>query len=183
MLFEVLKTLIFVKKRPMNYLKIAFLGLIFSLSSFTVFHKYYVSVTQVNYVPKEKAVQMISRLFVNDIEKVLQENYNDTLVLAGPHEPDKVNTYLKDYFNSRFVVKINGKPSIINFIGKEYDGDIMKCYLEIKDVDQIHSFEIRDEVLFDLTESQKNIIKTDINGEQKSFILNLDTKKKVLNFN
>lgn len=167
----------------MNYLKLAFLGLFFSLSSFTVFHKYYVSVTQVNYVPEEKAVQMISRLFVDDIERALQNNYNDTLVIAGKQEPDIVNTYLKNYFNSRFSVKINGETSKINFIGKEYDGDIMKCYLEIPDVSRIDSFEITDAILFDIDDSQKNIIKTNINGKQKSFILDNDSKKKVLNFN
>ncbi|GAA4281385.1 DUF6702 family protein [Gaetbulibacter aestuarii] len=167
----------------MNYIKVVFLGLFFTLSSFTVFHKYYVSVTQVNYVPEEKAVQIISRLFVDDIERALQNNYNDTLVIAGKNEPEIVNTYLKKYFNSRFSVKINGQSSNINFIGKEYDGDIMKCYLEIPNVSQVYSFEITDAILFDIDDSQKNIIKTNINGKQKSFILDTDSKKKVLNFN
>ena len=59
----------------------------------------------------------------------------------------------------------------------------MKCYLEISDVTQIDSFEISNKVLFDLTEDQKNIIKTKIDGKQSSFILDVNSYKKVLNFN
>ena len=167
----------------MNLSKVALLGLILSLSSFTIFHKYYVSVTQVDFVPQERAVQIISRLFVDDIENVLQANFNDTLIIAGPQEPEIVNTYLRDYFNTRFLVNINGKPAKINFLGKEYEGDIMKCYFEISDIAHIDSFEISNKVLFDLTEDQKNIIKTKINGKQLSFILDVNSHKKVLNFN
>ena len=182
--FLTLKKQVFLPKlNVMNLLKIALVGLVFSFSSFTVFHKYYVSVTQVDFVPQEKAVQIISRLFVDDIENVLQTNFNDTLIIAGPQEPEIVNTYLQDYFNTRFLVNINGKPTKIDFLGKEYEGDIMKCYLEISDVTQIDSFEISNKVLFDLTEDQKNIIKTKIDGKQSSFILDVNSYKKVLNFN
>lgn len=183
MLFEVQKQVFLLKINGMKIFKVAVACFVFTLSSFTVFHKYYVSVTQVDFVPQEKAVQMISRLFVDDIENVLQTNYNDTLIIAGVQEPEIVNTYLEDYFKTRFLVNINGKAARVDFLGKEYEGDIMKCYLEISKVSHIDSFEISNQVLFDLTEDQKHIIKTNINGKQSSFILDVNTHKKVLNFN
>jgi len=167
----------------MTFLKVTLIGVfLFSINAFTALHKYYVSVTEVHYVEQSQAVQMISRVFIDDMEMALQNNYNDTIILAGKNESKLVNDYLREYFNARFKTKINGERSNIIFIGKEYEGDVMKCYLEIKNVEQINSIEISDEVLFDVAENQQNIIKTDINGKQKSFILNADTRNKVLNF-
>ena len=69
------------------------------------------------------------------------------------------------------------------FIGKEYDIDIIQCYIEIQNVKQVNSIEITNEVLFDLFEDQQNMIKTKINSKQKSFLLNQNNKIAVLNFN
>ena len=69
------------------------------------------------------------------------------------------------------------------FIGKEYDGDIMRCYLEVEGVKNIQSFEISNKILFDLFEEQQNIIKTKINSKEKSVIQISQSHNTVLNFN
>ena len=40
------------------------------LSSFSA-HKFYVSVTQIDYVPSKKRVEITSRIFIDDLEKGL----------------------------------------------------------------------------------------------------------------
>jgi hypothetical protein len=56
------------------------------------------------------------------------------------------------------------------------------CYLEIDDVANIKSFEIQNQVLFEVFEDQQNVIKTNINSQNKSFMLTPDNDKGMLNF-
>ena len=52
-------------------------------------HKYYLSVTDVVYDEQEKSIQMISRLFYDDLEAVLQERYDETIVVDATANQEK----------------------------------------------------------------------------------------------
>lgn len=65
----------------MLFIKKTILVLLLPLLAFTTFHKYYVSVTQIEYVKKQQSVQIISRIFLDDFEDVLQARYNEKLFL------------------------------------------------------------------------------------------------------
>jgi hypothetical protein len=141
------------------------------------------SVTQIEYIKDKQSVQLITRIFIDDFEKLLRERYDESITLADKDEPATVDLYIERYLGEKIKIKINNKDADLIFIGKEYDIDIVRCYLEIEDVDEINSFEISNQVLFDVFEEQKNIIKTDINSKQKSFILISQDKTAMLNFN
>ncbi len=166
----------------MGYLKKIVLVLLLPLMAFTNVHKYYVSVTQIEYVKEKKSVQIISRIFIDDFEKLLQERYDPNITLANEKEPTTVDFYIEKYLTEKFQVKINGSEASINFIGKEYEADIVYCYLEIENVSNISTFEVSNQVLFDLYSDQQNIVRTKINNKNKSFILIKENDKGLLNF-
>jgi len=151
--------------------------------AFTAVHKYYISVTQINYVPEKESVQIISRLFIDDFESVLKSNYDDRIVLAGKDEAKTVDAFMDKYLQKHIQIIVNGNPLTFSFIGKAYDGDIVKCYLEVEHVKSIESFSITNGVLFDLQTDQQNIVKMNINSKNKSFILTSDNPNALLKFN
>lgn len=157
------------------------LALIMSLA-FASAHKYYVSITKIEYVKEQQSVQIITRIFIDDFERLLKERFDDKIVLDVNADETQIDSYIKKYLLSRLKIDINGKQSIINFIGKEYDGDVVQCYLEIEKVESIKSFSIENSVLYDLFNDQKNIVRTHINGKDKSFILIPENDKGMLNF-
>jgi hypothetical protein len=167
----------------MHHLKQLFLILVVPLFAFTAVHKYYVSVTQINYVPSEQSVQIISRIFVDDLEKLLRERYDETITLIAINEESSNNAYIEKYLKEKLKIKINGKEVRLTYVGKEYDADIVKCYLEVEGVKKIESIEISNQVLFDLFDEQQNIVKTKIYSNQKSFLLDRSNKLALLNFN
>ena len=65
--------------------------LVLPLMAFTGMHKYYISVTQVNYIKDKESVQITSRIFIDDFEKVLQERYDENIVLTGKEETKGVD--------------------------------------------------------------------------------------------
>ncbi|MFD1615558.1 DUF6702 family protein [Gelatiniphilus marinus] len=159
------------------------LVLIIPLLAFAPVHKYYVSVTQITYVRQQASVQITSRIFIDDFENVLRKRYDENITLAGKNEPKTVDAYIERYLNQKLKIKINNKAAKLNFIGKEYDADIMLCYLEIEGVKSIDTIQITNQLLFDLFQEQQNIVKTKINSKQNSFLLILQKDHALLNFN
>lgn len=150
------------------------------LLSFDAYHKYYSSVTHIEYVPEQQSVQIISRIFVDDFENVIQKRYNRILALDKKNHVEDV--YIKKYLQDKIKISINQQPAKLLFIGKQYETGIIKCYLEIENVKNIQSIEISNTVLFDMFQDQQNTIKTHINSKQKSFTLTQQHKKQLLEF-
>lgn len=155
----------------MKHIKLYVFLLIIPLFSFVGVHKYYISMTQIDYVEEKQSIQIITRIFLDDFENVLKERYDDEIMLAVKDELNVIDKYIEKYLKAKIKAKVNGEDINFNYIGKAYDTDVIKCYLEITDVKSINTFEFSNQVLFDLFEDQQNIIKTKINSKQKSFIL------------
>lgn len=166
----------------MKIIKIVLLVIVLPLLAFTTIHKYYVSVTQIDFVKEKKSVQIISRIFIEDLEDVLQLRYSEDLIIKKENEAPEVNFYLEKYLKGKLKITINGEVKTVNYLGKEFDNDIVVCYLEIEDVKDITAFEIENSVLFDLYAEQQNIVRTNINSKNKSFILIKENDKALLNF-
>lgn len=151
--------------------------------AFTSIHKYYISVTQINYVKEKESIQIISRIFIDDFENALKYIYDEGIVLAEKDEAEIIDAYIDQYLQDKIKLSVNNKDVTLNFIGKEYEGDIIKCYLEVEHVKYIDDFSITNKVLFELQEDQKNIVKMKINSKNKSVILTSDNPNALLNFN
>ncbi len=167
----------------MKHLKRIVLILIFPLFAFTSAHKFYVSVTHVNYAEKDKSVQIISRIFIDDLEDLLEERYHIKPKLATKDEHEKAAFYIEKYVMQHFLVEINGKPTKLNFLGKEYEDDVVKCYLETdKKVKhkKIKTIQIKNTMLFELFEEQQNIIHIKLKNKRKSFMLMKENDKALL---
>ncbi len=161
-----------------NYVLLFVLPMVLSVSK----HKFYVSVTQVEHVEDQKSIQVISRIFIDDFERLLRERYDKDITLAIENEDSMVDFYTEKYLREKFEILIDGSLQNLVFIGKEYEDDIMFVYLEIENVEEVNTVEISNKVLFELFDDQQNIIRTKFRGKMKSFILTKENAKGVLNF-
>ena len=166
----------------MKHVSKALFFLLIPFLAFTAVHEYYVSITQIEYVKDKKEVQIITRIFIDDFEKLLRERYDPNITLASEDESPKVDFYMEKYLTEKIQIKINNQDIDVTFLGKEYEADIVYCYLEIQNIESIETFEITNQVLFDLYSEQQNIVRTKINGKNKSFILIKENDKGLLNF-
>ncbi len=145
-------------------------------------HKYYLSVTDVNYNEEAAAVQVITRLFYDDLEDVLQERYRADIKVDATADQELLDTYLSKYLSQKLVITVNGDDIPLNFLGKKYEDDFVVCFLEATDIESIKNFSVENTLLMDLFPDQKNMIHTTINGKKKSFLLIDGNTKGLLNF-
>jgi len=165
----------------MKFKKIYLLLLIIPLLSFSL-HKYYLSLTQIEYRSKLQTVQITTNVFMNDIEMALNKAYNIDLRLDTKKELENNDTYFKEYLHNKLHLKINGIPKDFNYIGKEYDGDLVYFYLEIEDIHYIKSIEVKNDILMTQFPQQQNLIKTKVDKKHKSILLNAENDKGLLKF-
>ena len=168
----------------MKFLKIAILLAVLPLMTASkADHKFYVSTTNIEYVPQKQSIQIITKIFIDDIEDVLQKRYDPSISIATTKEKEKDVAYMKQYILQKLKISVNGKPATLHYIGREYDIDVVNAYIEITGVKQLNSIEVKNEVLMDLFEEQQNIIHIRTPETRRSFILDSDNPKDMLNFN
>lgn len=145
--------------------------LLFVIQSSFVLHKFYVSIYEMNYVPEKKMLQITARIFVDDINSVLQKKYNRTTFIGEKNEATEDVVLLKKYLAENFIIKVNKQPVGINFQNKEMEGNVLICYLTCKDISKIKTLEVKNTALFELDSEQQNIIQTTIYGKKESLLL------------
>ena len=139
--------------------------------------------TNVEYSEEDDALQIKSRIFIDDLESVIKERYGVALNLATEQEIEDADDYVKKYFQQKFAVLLDGKIASYEFLGKKYDNDVAICYIEVPKtkLDQCKTLAIENDLLTDFFEEQKNIVHIKVRGDKKSFVLIKENNKGMLN--
>ncbi|MDX1830180.1 MAG: DUF6702 family protein [Lutibacter sp.] len=155
--------------------------LIIPLFAFTL-HKYYVSLTEIEYVEKQKSVQIITSIFIDDLEVDMRKQSNKVFNIDTKQEIDSIDYYFKNYLHQHFQITINDSINKYNYIGKEYEDNIVHFYLEVPNIERLNSIQIINTSLFESFENQQNIVKINVKDFNKTFYLTKNNDKGLLNF-
>ena len=143
-------------------------------------HKFYLSTTEIEYKKELKTFQIITQLFIDDLELLLQQQ-EKSLRLFPDSNAKQSDSLLKFHLKKEFQLIINGDPQEIYYLGKEYKNDIVVCYLELYLDDIPSTIEIKNSMFFDLFDSQQNIIHYKNKVGRNSFLLNSKSPTLVVN--
>lgn len=165
----------------MQLKKIIVILFVLPLFAFTM-HKYYVSLCEIEYLKEKQSVQIILGVFIDDLEFTLNKNSGKHLNLASKTEVENIDDYYKKYLSVHFHITVNGKNQLYKYLGKEYDGDIVRFYLEISNIKELKSIEITNNILINEFPDQKNIVKIKVKDFNKTFYLNKSNDKSLLKF-
>ena len=167
----------------MRSIRLIIILLFLPLVAFKVTHEYYVSVTEIEHVKEQQSLQIVSRVFIDDLEKMLRERHDESIILNVGKNETLIDNYIKRYYSNKLKITVNGKAVSFEYLGKEYEDDIVFSYLEVTGVAEMNSIEVVNEILFDILPEQQNIVKVKTADENKSFILIPANKSRLLNFN
>jgi len=156
---------------PGMKLKLILIFLFLGTSSFNNYHKFYVSVTEIEHNEEAQSLQIIQRVFTDDLENLLRIRYNPSVRLGKEVETEEVDILISKYLQQKFTIEVDGNKLKHNFLGKEYENDMTVFYIEIPEVNNFRKIRVRNTVLMDLFEDQKNLIHVENKGKTKSLIL------------
>jgi len=155
--------------------------LILPIFAFTM-HKYHLSLTKIKFNKEEHTIQITMRCFIDDIEKVINEKNNIALELESKLEHKQADSLIEKYILEEFKIQINKQKQNLNYLGKEYEKDIVYFYLEIDSIKSITTIKVENKVLLKEFEDQQNIIKLNINNKKKTFLLKNDEFSDTINY-
>ena len=165
----------------MKIKKTFLLLLILPLLSFSA-HKYYLSLTQLEYKSETKSIQVIINVFMDDIELALNEDYSIDLQLTTKKELKDNDIYFKKYLEKKLTFKVDNVSKSFKYIGKEYDGDLVYFYLEIENIESVKNIEVVNRILTNHFPKQQNLIKSKVDKTHKSVLLTKENDKGLLKF-
>ncbi len=163
-------------------IKIISILVLFCLFTSFAVHKFYVSVTQVDYIQNKGRVEITSRIFIDDFNVILEKKFNKKIYLASNREISGAKDLVKTYLKEKIKVRINNKPIETEFLATEIDNDVLICYLKVSFSEKITTFEFENSVLTEMFSEQQNLLHTNINNDKSSFLLTRNEKTAFLEF-
>ena len=135
-------------------------------------HPFYISLCQVNYNEEDHLLEFAIKIFAEDLEKELHDQGIEPLFLGEKIENLNSDSIIFTYINSKVKVDLNGQKASFKYVGKEIEDDAIWCYVEIQDVNTIHSLSVRNQILLDTHSDQKNIVQFTMNNHTNNFLFN-----------
>ena len=148
-----------------------------------VLHPVHVSVTEIEYSEKNKSLQIISRIFIDDLELSIQKKLNqESLDLLQPKNGVTTDNLVSGYLKDHFKVKLDNKQAKINYLTHEIEDLAIICYLEIENVKKMKVIEITNSVIQELHADQSNLVHVTYRAPVKSLRLTRDKPTDELKF-
>ena len=146
------------------------ISLIYSL--FFFLHPIHISVSEINYSEKDKALQITSRIFIDDLElSIRAERKEDELDLIEPKNGLTTEKMVSDYVLKHMAVKLDGKIQKLKFLGMELEEPALICYIEIESVKKFKTIEVRNDIIMETHDDQSSIVHVTYKGPVKSMRL------------
>jgi hypothetical protein len=137
-------------------------------------HPIHLGLSDVLYAEKEKSLQVIHKLFVDDLEAHIEQIAKESgspvrLFLNTEKENPQSDQYIQQYLDTHFQVLANGKLLKSHYLGKEYENGAVWVYVEYPNLSRPKQLRIRGDALIGLHEDQNNIVNIEIGEKKGSF--------------
>lgn len=147
----------------------------------TAMHPFFISVVEIEHNAKEASIEISVRTYTDDLEKMIQKEFNVKLDLSEKSQQEKANLYIVQYLQKKLALRANGVSTKMDFVGYEVQKESTWSYFEIKQVKQLKQLNVFCEILFGVDPNQINIIHASSGGQRKSY--ELATPKNSTQFN
>lgn len=153
------------------------------LSSVLIFlHPLHISVTEITLDEKEKELEIMIRIFTDDLELAIRNAKKDTdLNLLNPSNTT-TDKLVWEYLQPRFKLIADGKIQTVKYLGHETDEDVLIFYIQVQPVKKFTTIEITNSIITEFYDDQANLINMTVKDETKSLKLMRDNPSGKLSF-
>jgi len=131
-------------------------------------HPIYVSVTEIEHNARDKTLEMSCKIFTDDFEKTLRQQYNTPIDLLNPKDKTAMEKLVSAYVLKHLIVKTDGKPAAFQFLGYEQQEEGIVSFYQANNIPSVKKLEVTDNILFEYKKEQISIIHAIVNGNRKS---------------
>lgn len=151
-----------------KWLLIPGLAITLTSASLARLHPFHVSVVEINHNASEKTLEVTCKIFTDDFEKILAQNYKTKVDLTHPPDKSAMDSLVKKYVFSHLAILVDGKKTSFTYIGFEKDDEAVFSYLQVNDIPAMKRIDITNTLMHDMFTDQVNIMHVTENGNRKS---------------
>lgn len=131
-------------------------------------HPIHVSVTEIMFDEKERELEIITRIFTDDLETSIRKASDQPEVKLTESSTDQL---VWKYLEPRFKITLDGRTQKVKYLGHEVEGDAMLCYIQVSNVKKWKSIEVFNSVITELYDDQSNLVHVTVKDTVRSLRL------------
>lgn len=153
------------------------LAAVIQLSALSLFlHPMHVSVTEIEFDEKDKALEIMMRVFIDDLELSIKNKLKQPeLDLLQPKNGRTIDEMTGDYIRSNFRITLDGKPQTINYLGHEREDDAFVFYIEVSKVKKFKTIQVQNSIITETYDDQNNLVNITVRETVRSLRLTRST--------
>lgn len=152
------------------------------VATVALIHPFFVSVTEVNHNSKEKTLEISCKTFADDLEKAIDNTAKLKVDLFNIKDSAIAEKGISDYIKKHLVIRIDGKPAQLEFIGFEREGDALWSYYQVSNVSSVKKIDVNNTILHETSTDQINLMHVTVGGVRKSSKLDYPASEAIYNF-
>jgi len=127
-------------------------------------HKFYLSNTSIEFNAQNRAIEITSKIFTDDLEHAIEAQCYRHQAL-NPQTPESFEL-VKKYIGEKLDLQVGGRNVILNFLGYSVENDMTTLFLEGNYFDP-NLVIVNNTILLDIYSDQQNIVEVRWNGQSK----------------
>jgi hypothetical protein len=158
-------------------------GIIQGVTLMFYLHPIHVTVTEIEFDEKAKALEIMMRVFIDDYELAMRKHLNQPeLDILTPTNGMTLDQMTGSYLKNHFRINLDQKAQNINYLGHEREGDAFIFYIEVSNVKKFKTIQIFNDTMTELHDDQSNLVHVTVRDVIKSLRLTQDTPTDKLTF-
>ena len=145
-------------------------------------HPFYISVTEINHNSQAKMLEVSCKMFADDLEKTLEQNYKTSLDITDAKYKAVADKLIADYVKKHLALTADNKSTVLQYVGYERDKESVYCYFEVDNMPTVKKLDITNTLLHDFNTGQINIMHVIVNGRRQSTKLDYPDKQASFSF-
>jgi len=121
-------------------------------------HPMHVSVTEIEMDDKEKRLEIMMRVFIDDLELTLRQNFRQPELDVLEPRGQSLDELMQSYLKTRFQIGLDGKPQVIKYLGHERDHEALIFYIEVDKVKKWKSIQVHNSIITEIYDDQSNLV-------------------------
>lgn len=133
------------------------LSLIYLLLS-PFIHPLHVSVTEIEVGEKEKRLEIMMRVFMDDLEVTLRENFKKPELDILSPKGVTVDQMMEEYLKLHFKIMLDNKPVVTKYLGHEQEGEAFIFYIEANNIKKWTTISVQNDIITETYDDQSNLV-------------------------
>lgn len=147
-----------------------------------VVHPFYVGVTEIQHNAADQTLEISIKLFIDDFEKGLSQEYQTPVDLTQPKDSALVNSQVFRYIQQHLQLTVNGKQARLEYLGYEREREAAWCYVQVAGVQAVQKIDVTNTLLYNVLDQQIHLIHVTAKDKRKSGKIMYPEKKFTASF-